>query len=105
MASKMDSKKKSKLAKLQMPKAGHDEEDLLSQMDPEEASESPADEKQEEESGLDTENDHEQAPGETHDLSACSDEDLMAEIKKRGLMSQLEHGDQSESQDSQDQYS
>lgn len=81
----------SKLSKMKMPADSHkfDMSDMQDDSAPsdddsegspdEEASESPAEEKAE---GDDQGEMH-------HDLSECSDEDLLAEIKKRGLMDQL----------------
>lgn len=42
-----------------------------------------------------------EAPADASKLESVSDDDLMAEIKKRGLLSQLEHGDQSQGYDAE----
>ena len=80
------SDKSGKLGKLKMPKREEinlDELDMGSEESPEyEASESP-----EEEGAESEEMEASEHPGE---LKAVSDEDLLAEVKKRGLMSQLE---------------
>lgn len=73
--------KKRMLDKMKMPGEGDPGMGMEEGSPEEEASESP-----EEEAGEDT------AGGQ--DLTAVSDEDLMAEIKKRGLTGELENGDQ-----------
>lgn len=91
------SDKSGKLGKLKMPKREEINLDELDMGDKEEspeeeAAESPEEEKMEDES----------AEKHTDELKSVSDEDLLAEVKKRGLMSQLEKetGDES----SQDAY-
>lgn len=74
-----------KLGKLKMPKREEvnlDELDLGPESAEEEAAESP-----EEEAAESPEEESAEHPGE---LAKVSDEDLLAEVKKRGLMSQLE---------------
>lgn len=83
----MSSKKDSKLNKLQMPKKRQDDmemDDMLAAEDEgspeEEASESPEEEAQEDDMGAEK----------ASPLADVSDDDLLAEIKKRGLSSELE---------------
>lgn len=87
----------SKLAKLRMPmkRKGMD---LGAEGSPgEEAAESPEEEKQEQDAGMgddsmDQAPDDQTADGHNDALTSVSDDDLLAEIKKRGLMSQLDKG-------------
>lgn len=78
------SDKSGKLGKLKMPKR---EEINLDELDGGESPEYEASESPEEEGGESEEMEASEHPGE---LKAVSDEDLLAEVKKRGLMSQLE---------------
>jgi hypothetical protein len=83
-----------KLAKLKMPAKRGNEKDLdLSQLDessPEEDSELPESPAEDGEEMAELDAPLEGAP--SSELEAVSDDDLMAEIKKRGLLSQLEEG-------------
>lgn len=78
------SEKSSKLGKLKMPKR---EEINLDELDMGESPEYEAAESPEEEGAESKEEESAEHPGE---LKSVSDEDLLAEVKKRGLMSQLE---------------
>lgn len=85
---------KKKLSKLSMPEKRKDEMDL-EEMDLGSEEEMPM---AEEEEMAGEELSMEEGPA--SDLEAISDDDLLAEIKKRGLMSQLsEKEDESEDQD------
>ncbi len=88
---------KAKVSKLEMPKKRREEEefDLGSLGGDSEASEDTAEEGEEE---LDLGD--ESAPG--FDLAGASDEELMAELKKRGLMSKLEKSEGEESEPEED---
>lgn len=81
------------LKKLKMPKPKAIETDELD-MAMEESPEEEAAESPEEEAAESPEEEKKEHPGE---LEAVSDEDLLAEVKKRGLLSQLEKevGDES----------
>lgn len=86
---------KSKLKKIQMPQnEKFDLDELLSSEAPEgESKEAP-----EGEEGMEQE--EAQSPG---PLEQFSDDELMAEMKKRGLMSDLEQSNESESEPSEEQ--
>lgn len=107
---KQDSKdKKKKLAGLKMPAKKELDVSELEKDEgspEEEAAESPSEEASEDSSGLegseedmgmDIDGDQEAGESADHkqmaDLESCSDEDLLSEIKKRGLLSKLQPGE------------
>lgn len=94
--SKKDGKKPGKLGKLKMPMKRGNEMDASDLMD-EEALESPNDEAAEspEEQGMEQEMGTESP---VH-MDTISDEELLAEIRKRGLESQLHEGDSGDSKE------
>lgn len=102
-------KSKSKLGKLKMPMDHgmdlsdlHDDEssehDASEGSPEEEASESPEEEQAEQDAGEGDE------AGSEHQayLDKCSDDDLMAEVRKRGLMAELQKGEQAPEHDMED---
>lgn len=89
---------KKKLEKLKMPEKRQDDMDLsdLEEGSPEEeASESPAEEQAEQE-GKSGDEEHKPGP-----LDNVDDEDLLAEVKKRGLVSELEKGEDQSQEDNE----
>lgn len=87
-------KKKQMLDKLKMPAAASDEADMEGME--EEAPEMEASESEEHEMAETPDEESAEHAGEAGPLEAASDEELMAELKKRGLSKQLEAGEEDE---------
>lgn len=107
--------KPGKLDRLKMPGKRKDDEGLMAEMQAAEDAEQPGDEEaespeyqaKEDEMGIEEHDDAGEGHGEAGaSLEQASDDELMAELKKRGLMSKLEGGQGEENQDdSQSMYS
>ena len=101
-----------KLGKLKMPadRHGEDLEDLLGDGDSDHSDDDMGAEEHEAAESPDEEQAEHEPDGEESDegdgdhsdyLAKCSDEDLMAEVRKRGLMGELRHGEDGSSGDSE----
>lgn len=95
-----------KLGKLKMPESKKmDMSELESDAGEMEfaGDEAPSDEKSEEFAAEEDMEFPEEKPAGAGDLEALSDEDLLAEVKKRGLMAQLEKGSEPASGEEEDE--